>query len=465
MHNNGFKIPNLGSNAMLNESTYSSQDRMARIIESMNCRSQINESVAQKVCPACGSVFTFDNDTTDGSEPFCPNCGFQANSEQQFSPYTVDTEATLEESVESDEFTSVLLEYYSLVDEDRLDEAKELLASEGITLVVESVDNTIEILEEKVVSVGPKVVGGKVIKKHKTKLTPKQLKARAKAMKKNAKKMSRAAHKPSAMKKRKKSMKVARKRGLIKESLQESYQIRNDLRDLLESRGIFLEDYKLNRLVRESIISESANSAVNTHDNIVTSIENILNNKGLEVIDELVEEDDGVVVVEVSVRDIDAEIFLGEICDEIAQEVGAEVDCEDPEADDDDSTVVDLVFYIMPIRSAVSESFESRITERSMNESTNLVGDATYQLFESCAGGASNVRCRLDPSFIKEGQVILDADSGVVFEALSESVALDDSYQLTIGVISTVNESFRGLTGAVVEIESDGNYYLLKDRP
>ena len=87
-------------------------------------------------------------------------------------------------------------------------------------------------------------------------------------------------------------------------------------------------------------------------------------------------------------------------------------------------------------------------------------------VFESFAGSRSNVRCKLNPAFIKAGQVIFDSDSKTVFQAMTESVACDGGFDLGIDVCNSANSKLSKLpAGAKVTLSSKGNYYLLKENP
>ena len=87
-------------------------------------------------------------------------------------------------------------------------------------------------------------------------------------------------------------------------------------------------------------------------------------------------------------------------------------------------------------------------------------------VFESFAGGVKNVRCKLNPAFIKPGQVIFDSDSKTVFQALTESVATKGGYGLGIEVFNSANNNLAGLnSGARVTLSTKGQYFLLRENP
>ena len=100
------------------------------------------------------------------------------------------------------------------------------------------------------------------------------------------------------------------------------------------------------------------------------------------------------------------------------------------------------------------------------NESMAVVGGMTLnESFSTYAGGSENVRCRLNPAFIKPGQIIYDADQHTVFKALTEAVHQEDAIGLSIDVLNSDDQDLAGISGAEVSITPGGNYYLLKSNP
>ena len=59
-------------------------------IESVNVGDEVSTTT---------STFSYDNETNDGSEPWCPVCGFKVNSEQQYSDSVVEEEDEVSESI------------------------------------------------------------------------------------------------------------------------------------------------------------------------------------------------------------------------------------------------------------------------------------------------------------------------------------------------------------------------------
>lgn len=444
---NNFKIPNMGSNANVMSESVSARDTMSAIVESINkveSTPVVNESVAQKKCAMCGATFSFDNETKDGSEPLaCPVCGFAEDKPAQYS--SVETEQEIKESLEA-----TLDEYLELIESQDFVGAKALLEAEDAVADA----NADGVMLEKT-----KIVVHADGTKEKVKVKTGRKQKMSAAQKAALKKARKAANKGSAKKKRMKAMKVRRKK------LGESYEIKQDLSAMLESRGIFLDDDQLSRIVRQEIMNESTNDVISEEDKVLSAVENILSNKGLEVIESEVGTDEDVIAVDVVVRDTEAEIYLGEISDEIAKELNAEVDYDEPEADEDDESLVELTFYVVPVNK-LKESVEDKEDKKpEEDKEEDSAKNESYQMFESYAGGVANVRCRINPAFIKKGQVIFDADSKVVFEAMTESIRNGADHRLTINVLNSLDEKFEGLSGAEVDIEPEGNYFLLKSNP
>lgn len=444
--NTNFKVPNMGSIA----NTGKIDNKMSDIVH------RINESVGEITCPICGAKFISSDVNNDGSTPTCPVCNTPITA-NAYDSSSVDPEDDIVES-----YSEALSDYFDAIDNGDSSEAKSILESAGLSIEVGK-DGLCTICE-KVVSTAAHFSGGKLVKKHKTKLTAKQIKARSKAMKKN-KKARKNAHKAGAMRKRKKSMKKSMK---MRESLTNSYEIYNGIKAVLESYNIPASKLSIMRFINES---KSVNEGLTDDMNkVVSTLETSLTNKGLHVNNSDTDTDeDGVIIVDVSVKDADTEVFLGEVADEVAEALDCEVDYDEPE-DDDDEGDVSLTFYLLP-HSAIEEK---KCNEEDCDDKDDMDDKDKKDKKDECdknesfseyAGGASNVRCQLNPAFIRPGQLIYDADQHTVFKALTESVHSDKGYDLSIDVINSSDSKLSGMEGANVSITSDGRYFLLKSNP
>ena len=188
----------------------------------------------------------------------------------------------------------------------------------------------------------------------------------------------------------------------------------------------------LNKKVNEAM--EALNNLPSAAD-LQSAVETILNDQGIEVISAATETSDGITAVSVSVEDPVAEVNLDDIATELEGTMpGFDIDYDDPEVDDSDNSV-DITFYFV----ASEQTNEStnckkrRMNEyddedddvlecddyddmsemknckrgrrRACNESFGRSRRSSFRrMNESVAGGASNIRCKIHPSFIKAGQ-------------------------------------------------------------
>lgn len=481
---NGYQVQNMGNLAILGKNN---NNRMSAIIRNMNEsvaskteNSNMNESVADPkecVCPNCGTRFLVSEKSEDGSQVFCPTCNFQVNT-QAYNNSLVDEESELVESLEN-----TLEKYANLVESEQYEEAKLLLESEDVVAISD---------EEGVMLEKVKIIVHADGKKEKKKIKTKKKKLKGKrlaAAKKNAKKMAKSA---GAKKKRAKAMKARRKK--VKNEMMETYAVTESIMNVLGTHGISnIDRSSVTRLLRENQIRMNE-SVVDEEDQIIGTIENALNNRGIEVLDTDVESDeDGVLAVELLVRDTESEIYLGEVSDEIAKTCNCQVEYDDPEPDEEDESLVDLTFYVIS-NVQLSESTESSTDDsdlegsenescekknecsntndkenencnKSKNESVMVGGITLNESLTYYAGGIDNVRCKLNPAFIRPGQLIYDADSKTVFKSLTESVHSGTDYKLTIDILNSYDSNLSGVAGADVDITADGNYFLLKSNP
>lgn len=517
MNNQGYRIPNMGS---IQPVATSSNDNMAKILAKLNESVEAGEPapvVTQLTCPDCGATFTYDNNTNDGTAPHCPMCdtpvGDQAYADGDV---TQDPELEVNESVDQEvaQLETTLQEYVSMVDAGNFTEAKALLESVEATVIAENAGEDTEICLEKIV-VKVDADGKKTKKKVRTKKVK-----RTAAQKSALKKARKQANKPGAKKARKKAMKARARMGLNERTIKVA---------LAESIVQHLATAGINNIAKEDLVKVMTESfhavneevAVSDNDKAVTEIENVLANYGIEVLSSNNYTESGVLVVEFVLRDTESDVYLGEICDEVSTVLNADVDYDEPEDLDEEDAQVSVIFYVMPTSETLEEKANCKKkkkvnegggkeikcpkcgsddtfptkggakkstdfskyeceecgilfdpeTGKVLKESTNESVDTTKmdmlnESFNAYAGGSDNVRCRINPSFIRAGQVIFDADQNTVFEALTESVdAGKDFASLSIDVLNSQESELAGLRGAKVELSTKGNYYLLRQNP
>ena len=439
MNDNGFVIPNLGSNVEFDE-----QDRMARILESINIpgATALDPKEGEEVenDAEIESEVTVITDSIDLPESVKEDYNVDVKSLGELAEGVVSISGTKED-------ISKVLEACSSDDDEEADMLEDI--KEAVTLVEAEANTIIAMMTEddsiceKVYAASKKVVGGKVIRKKKVKLTAKQVAARKRTMKKNAAKMSRKSNTGAAKRKRAKSIKVARKKGLIKES----FELRDDLNQLLESKGMTISRSKLSEIVRN--ISESVEvedtAEVAFEKELAIALDNILTNKGIDADSIVADTSEGLVeLVAMIVDEEDLEIYLDEIAEELEDVVGTEIEFVAPTEVDE---FTKLVFY-------------AKVKVAAELETPEIDTEPTVNVVESVEG----IRCKVNPGFIREGQLIYDADEKVIFRARTSSEACDESFKLTIDVVdSKLNESFNDLLGVEVMVEPDGNYYLMKE--
>lgn len=473
-----FKVPNM-SKAMPHVSTE------IGILNNLNGASHrptsdMNESVSnQHSCSVCGAMWEEGTTKVDGAAAVCPVCGSPLTDPNQagVQDSAVEPEAETQD-IEQTKLESVFSDYLNLIESGQYESAKNCLASNGARAICESDDqgNSTVMLEKYVVKVDS------TGKKTKVQVRTKKVK-RTVAQKAALKKARKFANKGTAKAKRKKAMKARARMG-INESIRK-IQICNAVNSLLESQGMSINQKALERTITEAYHMNEAKVEL-PEDKALNALTNVLENHGLTLTDSSTEVIDGVLVVHATVQDIDSEVYLGNIADELESVVANySVDYDDPEIDEEDK-LVDIDFYFIPslgVSEAVSVGDECTASKKaneacgtqkkneacepdddkpdtkdSMSESTDV--------FESYAGGLSNVRCKLNPAFIKPGSIIFDADECTVFRAMTESVATDTGYQLSIDVYNSCNESLSDLApGAEVTLTGKGNYYLLRNNP
>lgn len=483
---NGYKIPRMNAGS-LNESAEvrASISPELNILNKLNAtpmhESATNESVVQNpatcTCSKCGATWTPSVAMEDGAHQICPVCGSPLTDPEQpgIGDSQVDPEQKLGSDTDELKLESVMQEYIQLVDAGSLNEAKELLTNNEAQLICESTEEGTDILLEKFVikvnSEGKKIK--KKVRTKKVRRTPAQKQALRKARK--------LSNKGASKKKRKKAMKARARMGL-NESIRKN-QICEAVQSLLESAGTTLDRKTLERAVDEAYhMNES--EVLLPEDKAISTLETVLNNKGLTLTDHDVEIIDGVLVVHATVQDTDAEIYLGDICDEVEASLeGYSLDYDEPEEGDDN--LVDIDFYFIP--ALVAESADPNCPEdpeqdpqsectdpKKVNESATPAmhesitpSEVVTQLFESIGGGTDNIRCQINPAFIKPNQVILDTDCGTIFKALSESVLNESGdYQVSIEVCNSHDSALSDLVaGSMVNLEPSGHYFLLRNNP
>lgn len=469
--NEGFSIPNLAGSVRASSSEIGILNKLN---ESHNqpATQPVEESAGTAICPICGATWTPGATTEDGANQMCPMCGSSLTDPTQ--PGVADPAVEPEQEtqdIEQAKLESTLQEYVGLIDEGKLAEAKSLLESEEASVICESAeDGTSEVMLEKFV-IKVDSSGHKTKKKVRTKKV-----RRTAAQKAALKKARKTANKGAAKRKRKKAMKARARMGL-NESIRKT-QISNAVQGLLESEGLSISAKLLDRTISEAYHMNEAEVQL-PEDKAIGALENIFNNHGFTVVESSAEVIDGVLVVHISVQDNDSEIYLGDVADEVEETLqGYSVDYDEPDMDDEDG-IADIDFYFVP-QIEVSESTdpekcdpasdpavepEQECEDKTKNESAPTA-NPNEALFESIAGGTENVRCKMNPAFIKANQLILDAGDQTVFKALTESVATADGYKLAIEVCNSNNSQLADLaSGAEVTISSDGDYFLLRNNP
>lgn len=476
--NEGFKVPNFSQMDSRQGSEIGILNKMNALHESKEVPTPaedgaMNESAGQTAtCTKCGATWTPEVTTEDGAGQICPVCGSALTDPSQAGTQdsVVEDEQTTDEIAQA-KLESTLQEYIDLVDAGSIDEAKQLVESEEAAVICESCeDGSTDIMLEKfVIKVG---ADGKKVKK---KVRTKKMKRTA-AQKAALKKARRTANNGAAKKKRKKAMKARARMGL-NESIRKT-QISNAVVQMLESQGMTIEYKLVEKAINEAYHMNEAEVQLPA-DKALSALETILNNYGLAVTESSTEVIDGVLVAHVSVQDVDAEVYLGDIADEVEESVeGYSVDYDEPEDPDEDG-IVDIDFYFVPAITVnenadpqpesepeVGALGECDDPDKSKKLDEGIQTNDYSALFESFAGGTDNVRCKMNPAFIKPNQLIFDADEQTVFKALTESVATEDGFKLAIEVCNSKNAQLADLApGAEVTLGATGDYFLLRNNP
>lgn len=474
--NDGFKVPNFSQMDPTQGSALGVLNRLNALHESKESNEDkpMNEAAGTAVCPECGATWTPGVTTEDGAGQICPVCGSVLTDPTQSGVADPAVEPEQDtDKIEQAKLESTLQEYVDLIDAGSMNEAKQLLESEEATAVCESCeDGSVDVMLEKFV-----IKVDSTGKKTKKKVRTKKMKRTA-AQKAALKKARKTANKGAAKKKRKKAMKARARMGL-NESIRKT-QISNSVMSMLESQGVSVSAKLIERAINEAYHMNEAEVEL-PQDKALSTLETVLSNQGLTVTDSSTEVIDGVLVAHVSVKDTDAEVYLGDIADEVEESLeGYSVDYDDPDDPDEDG-IVDIEFYFVP-EIKVNESEDPECPEcddpekkepmkdescgggkKKMNEGVQT--DDYSALFESFAGGTENVRCKLNPAFIKPNQLIFDAGEQTVFKALTESVATEDGFKLAIEVCNSKNSQLADLApGAEVTLGS-GDYFLLRSNP
>ena len=476
---NSFKIPNMNEGLDLMGEQPTQDDRMLKILQNIN--KPINEAVDTNpktvTCPICGATWTPDVNMEDGTAQVCPMCDHVLNPASAKPEGAAEEEPTVTESVDTSEEAKLeesLASYMDCINSGDSEGAKAILESAEATAICESTDHGVEVMLEKFV-----IKVDSTGQKTKVKVRTKKMK-RTPAQKAALRKARKAANKGAAKKKRKKAMKARARMGLT-ESLRKSRTI-NAVQKLAESAGVSLDTKALERAINEAYDLSEA-EVISNDENVLSTLETVLNDKGIEVVSSDTEVIDGVIVAHMTVRDTDADVYLGDIADEVAESLqGFDVDYDEPE-DDPEDDVVDIDFYFVPVLTNESTNCGTKKMKKK-NESEDCEDcedpeddpegkmtekkkcNESVDIFESFAGGSDNVRCKIHPAFIKAGQVIYDADEHTVFSALTESVACDGGFSLAVEVQNSANAELAGLaSGAEVSLSSSGKYFLLKDNP
>lgn len=555
--NNGYKVPVLTEGLDLQaeaRKTQSNQNRMLNILNRLNESEDIAPETtpeeATKVCPQCGVEYVGDK---------CPQCGkvieecedpkdmtesfkrgkrrrLHENEETGVTPEEIKDPEVAEEKPtnESDDagvtpdevkdpevaeetkvnestryrLTRVLTEYYRLCENEEFDKAKELKEEEDVDIKIDA-DGNYEIKEADEEDETQKVV-----------LTEEDLEGIEKVEEsisfgKKSKKMN-----ESTGARKKKSTK-ARARRQLSESYRKT-RIMNAVQKLAMQEGISFSSKKLQRAINEAYRINEAEIEL-PEEKAETALEKAFNDAGVTVKDCDTEVNDGVLTAHLTLEDTDAEVFLGDVADEVEDVLdGFDVDYDEPEINEDEEGEVYVDFHFVPvITSEATEEVEDEpsITEgededdleecddepKKVTESRKIRGKRLHEsedeevcpkcgknpcicendeededtikvnedddedekdVFESFAGGMKNVRCKINPAFIKPGQVIFDSDSRTVFKAMTESAATKKGFGLSIDVFNSANSRLARLTeGAEVTLSTTGKYYLLRENP
>lgn len=481
--NEGFKVPDMSKVGIHQTSELGIINRLNESHNRAGAQGTkpMNESAGEATCPCCGATWTPSVTTEDGASQLCPVCGSTLMDPNQpgVQDSAVEDEQHTEE-MEQAKLESTLQEYINLVDAGSMNEAKQLIESAEAKVICEACeDGTSDIMLEKFV-IKVDSTGHKTKKKVRTKKMK-----RTAAQKAALRKARKSANKSAAKKKRKKAMKARARLGL-NESIRKT-QISHAIMEMLESQGVTSVSAKaVNRAINEAYHMNGAEVQL-PEEKALSTLETILGNHGLEVTDSETKVTDGVLIASVSVKDTDAEVYLGDIADEVEDSLdGYAVDYDEPD-DPDENGIVDIDFYFVP-QLQVNESEDNsddgdkkdpENKDDGKKEPTNECDDPKAKkmnesmkvgnydaLFESMAGGVENIRCKMNPAFIKPNQVILDAGEGTVFKALTESVAVDGGFKMAVEICNSKNAELAGLVpGAEVTLSSDGDYFLMRSNP
>lgn len=465
--NREFSIKNMNEGLDIMPDMPDQNYRMERTLQIMNRMNEsANDTTNAVTCPICGATWVPEVIMEDGTTQICPACDNIVNPEAfKYTDPAVEVESV---SDAKDDLEDAFDDYIDCVNCNDAEGAKAVLESADAKAIYNSVGRDLEVMLEKFVI---KVDANG--KKQKVKVRTgkaKKLSAKQKAALKKARKK---ANTGAAKKARKKAMKNRARMGL-------------------------------NKKVNEAM--EALNNLPSA-DDLQSAVETILNNQGIEVISAANETSDGITAVSVSVEDPVAEVNLDDIAAELEGTIpGFDIDYDDPEVDDSDNSV-DINFYFV---SSEQTNESTNCKKRRMNEYDDEDDDydnmpdedddvlecddyddmsemknckrgrrracnesfgrsrrsSFRRMNESVAGGASNIRCKIHPSFIKAGQVIYDADENTVFTALTESMDYRGNYALEVDIENSTNPKLSRLaSGSEISLSSNGRYYLLKNNP
>lgn len=434
------------------------------------------------------------------SESYTVRGGRKLRESEEQDPMKKDDKSKIEEEpsvTESQHYamSRTLLEYYILCEADDFDKAKEVL---------ETNDAKVDVKPDGVYEIKEADEDGKEASIEMTKDDLDKMKKVEESFNRtsNGHRMYESYHRTSAK---------ASARRAICESIRKN-QIANKIQELALTEGVTFSNRALRRAINEGYRVDEADEEMPTSEEnkIKKCIKEALEDDGVKVKDIDLEKNEGVTTAHTTIQDDPkAQVYLGDTSDKVSEALDNkyDVDYDEPQQNESDEQEVHVDFHFVPVITTESdESDEPTADDKIKSESecddpSKLHEDeedpevdqtkkldsisedddddpkeseldkkdpekVNESLLESYAGGSSNIRAKIFPAYIKSGQVIYDADSRTVFEALSESVQCKRGYSVAVDIANSGDSRLAGLeSGSKVTLTPRGNYYLLKENP
>lgn len=427
----------------------------------------------------------------------------ESNDPQEKHPAEVKPEDSISESKRYS-MARTLLEYYRLCEAEDFDKAKEVLEVNDATVNVDAdgvyeIKETVEDKDDIDPEAKDKISEGDEVslQMDKDELKKVDKVEESFSRRRRGSKSINESYRPTST--------HAKARRAIYESVRKS-QLVNSIQRLAMNEGITFSTKALRRAINEGYrINED--EILLPDQKAEDAIDSAFTDSGVDVKNIDTEKNDGVLTAHVTLGDNkDAQVYLGDVADKVADELKGKYDVEydDPKISEADDDEVAVDFHLVPIITQECDDQLGKLkkedeSEEDDEDQTNLkktneddeedeedqtatkktneddeeddedkkdTSKVNESIFESYAGGATNIRAKINPAFIKPGQIIYDADDQTVFKALTESVHNKSGYSVSIDVFNSNNYKLKNATpGTEATLTSRGNYFLLKSNP